>query len=182
MFHIAVYMSANKEVWKDSEVFTGSSLRMHETSASGDTRDSTDGSTGRTRFSAGSEGVTYELCAGIVDKPTSLEQIAREEVLEEMGYDVPVERLRMVTSFLSSIGTAGSLHTLYYCSVTDDMHVSAGGGNVKEGEVIDLYHVPVDEAQAFVLDTSKKKPSSLSFGFMWFLQSIRPTLDGHAQK
>ena len=31
-------------------------------------------------------GFTYELCAGICDKDKSLEQIAKEEVMEECGY------------------------------------------------------------------------------------------------
>lgn len=47
-----------------------------------------------------SAGVTYELCAGLVDKPNlSLEEIARQEVLEECGYDVPVTKLRKITSY-----------------------------------------------------------------------------------
>lgn len=45
-------------------------------------------------------GVTYELCAGLVDKPDlSLEEIARQEILEECGYDVPVSKLRKITSY-----------------------------------------------------------------------------------
>uniref|UniRef100_A0A7M4FD14 Nudix hydrolase 14 n=1 Tax=Crocodylus porosus TaxID=8502 RepID=A0A7M4FD14_CROPO len=45
-------------------------------------------------------GVTYELCAGIVDKPElSLEEIACKEVLEECGYDVPIANLKRITSY-----------------------------------------------------------------------------------
>lgn len=45
-------------------------------------------------------GVTYELCAGLVDKPDlSLEEIARQEVLEECGYDVPASKLKRITSY-----------------------------------------------------------------------------------
>jgi len=47
-----------------------------------------------------SAGVTYELCAGLVDKPNlSLEEIARQEVLEECGYDVPASKLKRITSY-----------------------------------------------------------------------------------
>lgn len=47
-----------------------------------------------------SAGVTYELCAGIVDKPhLSLEEIACQEVLEECGYEVPVSKLRRITTY-----------------------------------------------------------------------------------
>lgn len=45
-------------------------------------------------------GVTYELCAGIVDHPElSLEEIACKEVLEECGYDVPISHLKRITSY-----------------------------------------------------------------------------------
>ena len=43
-------------------------------------------------------GLTYELCAGIVDKDTSIEQIAQAELLEECGYKVPLDKLERVCS------------------------------------------------------------------------------------
>uniref|UniRef100_UPI00398EEC3A uridine diphosphate glucose pyrophosphatase NUDT14 isoform X2 n=1 Tax=Pristiophorus japonicus TaxID=55135 RepID=UPI00398EEC3A len=47
-----------------------------------------------------SAGVTYELCAGIVDKSDlSLQEIAKEEVLEECGYNVSVGNLQKITSY-----------------------------------------------------------------------------------
>lgn len=50
-----------------------------------------------------SVGITYELCAGLVDKPQlSLEEIARQEVLEECGYDVPASKLKRITSYRSA--------------------------------------------------------------------------------
>ena len=47
----------------------------------------------------GSMGITYELCAGIVDKEKPANEIAREEILEECGYDVPVDKLLRITGF-----------------------------------------------------------------------------------
>ena len=44
-------------------------------------------------------GFTIEFCAGIVDKDKPLEVIAKEEVLEETGYDVSVENLRKIKVF-----------------------------------------------------------------------------------
>ena len=44
-------------------------------------------------------GITIELCAGIVDKDASLEQIAKEEIHEECGYDVPIENIQKIKSF-----------------------------------------------------------------------------------
>lgn len=44
-------------------------------------------------------GVTLELCAGIVDKNKSMNEIAKEEVLEECGYDVSLENLHEVLTY-----------------------------------------------------------------------------------
>uniref|UniRef100_G3NXD4 Nudix (nucleoside diphosphate linked moiety X)-type motif 14 n=1 Tax=Gasterosteus aculeatus aculeatus TaxID=481459 RepID=G3NXD4_GASAC len=76
-----------------------------------------------------SAGVTYELCAGLVDKPDlSLEEIARQEVLEECGYDVPASKLKRITSYRSGVGVTGAKQTMFYAEVSDDNCVSAGGG------------------------------------------------------
>ena len=48
------------------------------------------------KVTPGKAGVTHELCAGIIDKDISPVEIARQEVLEEVGYDVPVERLEKI--------------------------------------------------------------------------------------
>jgi UDP-sugar diphosphatase len=44
-------------------------------------------------------GITLELCAGIVDKDLSLEEVARIEVLEECGYDVPASNFQRIISY-----------------------------------------------------------------------------------
>lgn len=44
-------------------------------------------------------GFTVEFCAGIVDKNKPLDVIAKEEVLEETGYDVPVENMCKIKVF-----------------------------------------------------------------------------------
>jgi 8-oxo-dGTP pyrophosphatase MutT (NUDIX family) len=42
-------------------------------------------------------GCTLELCAGIVDKNASVEEIARDEIKEECGYDIPAQHLQVIT-------------------------------------------------------------------------------------
>lgn len=70
-----------------------------------------------------STGVTYELCAGLVDKPDlSLEEIARQEVLEECGYDIPASKLKRITSYRSARSTTAYTHlflknTLSLCTI-----------------------------------------------------------------
>lgn len=159
-------MTANMAALESAGVFSNG-LRMHS-SDSQLAEKSEAAPQSQPQFGPASEGITYELCAGIVDKHTSLVQIAKEEVLEETGYDVPLEHFQVVNSYLASIGTAGTSQVLYYCEVTDNMQVSQGGGDPKEGELIDLLYIPVDKSMDFVYDMSIKKSSGLCFGFMWF--------------
>ncbi|XP_076201713.1 uridine diphosphate glucose pyrophosphatase NUDT14 isoform X4 [Aptenodytes patagonicus] len=122
-------------------------------------------------------GVTYELCAGIVDKPDlSLEEIACEEVLEECGYRVPVTDLRRITSYRSGVGVTGSRQTLFYAEVTDQMRAGKGGGQPEEGELIEVVEIPLEDSMKFAYDETLPKTMGVIFSFMWFQNNIAPKL------
>jgi len=122
------------------------------------------------------DGLTVELCAGIVDKELSLEQIAKEEIEEECGYDVPLEKIEKITSFYTSVGFAGSRQTLYYAEVDERMKVSEGGG--VDAEEIEVLTLPVAEAEQFIFDESIAKTPGLMFAFLWWEQKHGVLLDG----
>jgi UDP-sugar diphosphatase len=111
-------------------------------------------------------GLTVELCAGIVDKKLSLAEIAREEIEEECGYDVPLEKIEKITSFYTSVGFAGSRQTLYYAEVDESMKISEGGG--VDGELIEVITLPVREAEALIFDENIAKTPGLMFAFLWW--------------
>lgn len=113
-------------------------------------------------------GFTYELCAGIVDKSQPIVEIAKAEVLEECGYDVPLEKLILLSEHCTSVGTSGTIGNMFFAEVNDEMKVSSGGGNEHEGEMIDVIEIPLHESQDFMFDFSKPKTSGLMFAFMWF--------------
>ncbi|NXP76511.1 NUD14 pyrophosphatase, partial [Ramphastos sulfuratus] len=122
-------------------------------------------------------GVTYELCAGIVDKSgLSLEEIACAEVLEECGYCVPVTNLRRITSYRSGVGVTGSRQTLFYAEVTDEMRTADGGGQPEEGELIEVVEVPLEDSMKFAYDETLPKTMGVIFSFMWFQNNIAPKL------
>ncbi|XP_030628763.1 uridine diphosphate glucose pyrophosphatase NUDT14 [Chanos chanos] len=122
-----------------------------------------------------SAGVTYELCAGLVDKPhLSLEEIARQEVLEECGYDVPVNKLRRITSYRSGVGVTGAKQTMFYAEVSDENRVGEGGGSAQEGELIEVVKVPLHEAMTFAFDESIPKTMGVIFSFIWFHSNMSP--------
>lgn len=117
------------------------------------------------------DGLTIELCAGIVDKKLSLEQIAKEEIEEECGYDVPLGKIEKITSFYTSVGFAGSRQTLYYVEVDESMRVSEGGG--VDAEQIEVVTLPVKEAKAMISDEGIAKTPGLMFAFLWWGQRYK---------
>jgi len=114
-------------------------------------------------------GMMYELCAGIIDKDTTHEQIAKEEVLEECGFDIPVESLEKISSFYTSVGISGTHQTLYYASCDDSMKVSDGGGI--EEENIEVIYIPLHEAKKFMFDESYQKTTGVMMSFYWFFDN-----------
>jgi len=115
-------------------------------------------------------GMTIELCAGIVDKQLSLVQIAKEEIEEECGYDVPLEKIERITAFHTSVGFAGSKQVLYYAELDESMKVSEGGG--VDAEFIEVITLPLSETKAFLYDEEIAKTPGLLFAFMWWFDKI----------
>lgn len=111
---------------------------------------------------------TYELCAGIIDKECSLEQIAKEEIDEECGFDVAVENIQKVTSFFTNVGVSGAKQHLFYATVDEHMNVHEGGGIHTES--IEVVYLDRAEAKAFVYDENKAKTPGLMFAFYWFFE------------
>lgn len=115
-----------------------------------------------------SDGFTYELCAGIVDKDLSIREIAYEEVLEETGYDVPLDSLEKISSFYTAVGFAGGRQRLYYVEVDGSMKVSEGGGI--ENENIEVIYLKREETRDFMFDESIATTSGLMFALMWYFE------------
>jgi len=111
--------------------------------------------------------IRYELCGGRVDKNKSLEDIAKDEVLEECGYKI--NKLEKITTF-----TTASKMTLFFSTINESMRVNSGGG--LEDEAIELVFVPVNEAKEFMFDESKPKRPGLMFAFCWFFDKMKDLL------
>jgi len=114
---------------------------------------------------------TYELCAGIIDKEHSLDQIAKEEVDEECGYDVRVQNIQKITSFFTNVGVSGSKQHLYFATIDESMKIHNGGGI--HDEQIELLFLPINQAKEFVYDESKAKTPGLMFSFYWFFEKYQ---------
>ncbi|KAF5301148.1 hypothetical protein FQA39_LY10826 [Lamprigera yunnana] len=106
-------------------------------------------------------GITIELCAGIIDKDLPIAEIAREEVLEECGYDIDISKLERIVSYPTNVGRNGSVQTAFYCEVTDEMKVTQGGGI--EDESIEVVEMNVSEAKEYISKDDILSPSSLLY-------------------
>ncbi|PHQ65133.1 MAG: NUDIX hydrolase [Sulfurimonas sp.] len=115
------------------------------------------------------DGMMYELCAGIVDKDTSNAQIAKEEIHEECGYDVPVENLEKISSFYTSVGISGTHQTLYYAEIDESMKVHDGGG--LDEEEIEVIYIPTHESKTFMFDESYQKTTGVMLSIYWFFEN-----------
>jgi len=123
-------------------------------------------------------GFTLELCAGIIEKGLSAEVIARQEVMEECGYDVPQEKLERIVSYRCGVGISGENQVLFYAEVDDSMKISEGGGNPEEGEMLELVERSPVEMKEFVEQGEQRCPVGLLFAVNWFLNNKWPQLQG----
>ncbi|WP_404318096.1 NUDIX domain-containing protein [Malaciobacter canalis] len=112
---------------------------------------------------------TYELCAGLVDKNKDLNQIVKEEIDEECGYDVPLKNIEKVTSFYTNVGISGGCQNLYFARINESMKVHDGGGI--NDEQIELIFISFDDFKDFIYDESKAKTPGLMFSYYWFLDT-----------
>lgn len=114
-------------------------------------------------------GLALELCAGMVDKNKSLVEIAREEVMEECGYEAPVPAFEKVNCYRSGVATAACKQTLYYVEVTDSMQTHPGGGAESEGELIEVVEMSIQEVKDYINSGDVQSPVSFLYGVTWFL-------------
>ncbi len=115
------------------------------------------------------DGEMYELCAGIVDKNTTNAQIAKEEILEECGFNVPTENLEKITAFYTSVGISGAIQTLYYAEIEESMKIDEGGGLLEED--IEVIYIPTKDAKNFIFDEDYKKTPGMMMAFYWFFDN-----------
>ncbi len=115
-----------------------------------------------------SDGFTYELCAGLCDKNISEEMIAKEEVFEECGYDIEIERLERITVTYSNVGSSGSKQNIYYVEVENKDKVHNGGGI--DDEDIEVIELKSKDVEKFIFDESKISTPGAKFALLWWLK------------
>jgi len=96
-------------------------------------------------------GRVTEACAGLVDKNKDIKQIVKEEILEECGFDVPMDNIKFLKTLKSSVGTAGTESHTFIAEVTNDMQVSEGGGLAEED--INVVHIRYEDINDYFFNS-----------------------------
>ncbi len=91
----------------------------------------------------GDGGSILEIPAGIVPPDRNPEEVARDELVEEVGYRVG--DLQFVLMFYASPGSSTERVFLYFAEATDDDKVSDGGGVADDQEYIEVVEIPIDD-------------------------------------
>ncbi|TQR29566.1 NUDIX hydrolase [Campylobacter sp. MIT 99-7217] len=109
-------------------------------------------------------GYSIELCSGLVDKNLSLEDIAKEECVEELGY-MP-KSIEKISDFYSGFGSGTSKQSLYFAEIDEDDKISKGGGI--DDEEIESVFVKVHEFENFKEKIIRS--TTLDFSYLWFMK------------
>lgn len=76
----------------------------------------------------------------------------------------------------SGVGLTGSRQTMFYAEVTDAQRSGPGGGLAEEGELIEVVHLNLDDAQAFADNPDIPKTLGVIFAISWFFRQVVPHL------
>ena len=90
-------------------------------------------------------GWLLEIPAGILEDDAGVEELARREVLEEVGYELRGD-LECLGTLYPSPGASSERITLFLATVAPGHRVADGGGVAHEGEDIEVLAVPLDQA------------------------------------
>lgn len=113
------------------------------------------------------DGFTYELCAGLCDKNKCSIEIAKEEVLEECGYDVDVNRFEKITSTWANVGSNAAKQDIFYVEVTQKDKINEGGG--LDDEDIEVVELKKEDIKKFIFDENTVSTPGAKFALMWWI-------------
>jgi len=115
------------------------------------------------------DGYTLELCAGLCDKDKPNIQIAKEEILEECGYDVELKNIQRITSTWASVGSSAANQEIFYAVVDQSMKVHEGGGI--DDEDIEIVTIPAKEVYDKIFDESIVLTPGAKFAMLWWVHN-----------
>jgi len=110
-----------------------------------------------------------EIVAGGISPGENVEDAARRELIEEVGYDaITFER---VMQFYVSPGIMSERITLYYAEVDESSRIHAGGGLLNEDEDIELIWLPKNQVMEWIAQQPIGDAKTIA-ALLWHLQKV----------
>lgn len=116
----------------------------------------------------GTNGQVYEACAGLVDKDIPIENIAQEEILEELGYQISIENIDFIKKLKSGVGKSGNDSYAFYAEVKESDKLSDGGG--LHDEDIEVVTISYDQIESMMFSEEFTTDAMTMFLTMWVLK------------
>ena len=119
-----------------------------------------------------SNGETFELCAGIIDGFSEYSDnphlralhIAKQEVREELGHDIPISKFEPLPTYIGSTGLTGSTCYPFYVETS---HGTFRGQKLEESEFIDIIPIKSSELSVFLENTINIDASTRYLLYWW---------------
>ncbi len=118
----------------------------------------------------GDGGWILEIPAGTVPPGRTPAQVARSELLEEVGYRPA--RLKKLMTFYATPGTTSERVHLFFGEVDNCHKIAAGGGLDSEHEFIEVVEMPLEEALA-MLEAGKFVDAKTVIALQWLAAGMR---------
>lgn len=112
------------------------------------------------------DGITIEVCGGIVTNGLSLEEIAVKNVLKKCSYKIAKSQLQTVIKYPSGVGITAKVQTLFYCEVMDNMRIC---NNVEADDDVEIIEMNIPEVREYIARDHVLSPSNFLFAIYWFL-------------
>ncbi|CAL8080851.1 unnamed protein product [Orchesella dallaii] len=119
-------------------------------------------------------GITLEIPGGILDEDITPEEAIKQEILEECGYDVPLQGIMRLAEYRTSTGVTGDIQWMFYAECTDKMKVSEGGGKPENGEFVEVVEMSIPEVRKFVKQKVVPANCTILVAMMLFLKYKAP--------
>ena len=111
-----------------------------------------------------------EIVAGGISPGENVEDAARRELIEEVGYDAIL--FERVMQFYVSPGIMSERITLYYAEVDESSRIHGGGGLLNEDEDIELVWIPKTQVMEWISQQEVGDAKTIA-ALLWHLQKVR---------
>ncbi|GAB6021103.1 hypothetical protein CHUAL_003736 [Chamberlinius hualienensis] len=112
------------------------------------------------------QGWSLDVITRLVDKNMPLTDLAKEELLEKYGYDVPVSAFHKVISY-----KRGVTHSTFYVEVSDELKINFKEDDLAKNDLMETAEMHLQELRSYINESEITSSSVFLFLAYWFLEN-----------